>query len=279
MQTNVEVPKLSIGEGLKIEKMPGHWLLARLGKRILRPGGREATEWLIEKAAPHASDDVVEFAPGLGITARRLLAHDPRSYTGVERDAAACATANRAIAATGAPSARVLQGDASKVPLDDGSASLVVGEAMLTMQPESKKAEIVREAARLLRPGGRYAIHEMAVRPGTPVEVREGIQRDLSASIHVGVRIGTPEDWRALFEKAGFEVRAETTLPMRLLELDRMVADEGLWGVARMAVNAIRTRGAIARLKEMRQTFRSHADHLCAIALVVERVADHQPRT
>lgn len=273
MQTNVETPKVSIGDGLKIEKMPGHWLLARLGKRILRPGGREATEWLIEKAAPNASDEVIEFAPGLGITARRLLAHGPRSYVGVERDAAAAATANRAIAALGSSTARVLQGDASRVPLDDACASLVVGEAMLSMQPESKKAEIVGEAARLLRPGGRYALHEMAVRPGTPAEVRERIQKDLSGAIHVGVRIGTPEDWTALLERAGFEVRELTTLPMRLLEFDRLVADEGVFGVARMAVNAVRTPGAIARLKEMRQNFRKHADSLCAIAIVADRAA------
>ena len=35
------------GEGLKTEKMPGHWVLARLGKRVLRPGGMELTR-------PHA---------------------------------------------------------------------------------------------------------------------------------------------------------------------------------------------------------------------------------
>lgn len=273
MQTNVEAPKVAIGEGLKVEKMPGHWLLARLGKRVLRPGGREATEWLIARSQPNGADDVIEFAPGLGITARRLLDHRPQTYVGVERDGAAAATANRAISAMGSSAARVLQGDASRVPLEDGCASLVVGEAMLTMQPETKKAEIVGEAFRLLRPGGRYAVHEMAVKPGTPVEVREQIQRDLSASIHVGVRIGTPEDWSALFEHAGFSVRETTTLPMRLLEFDRLLADEGVFGVARMAVNALRTRGAIARLKEMRQTFRKHADHLCAIALVVDRPA------
>ena len=39
------------GEGLKTEKMPGHWVLARLGKRVLRPGGMELTkgeEWLAD---------------------------------------------------------------------------------------------------------------------------------------------------------------------------------------------------------------------------------------
>ena len=30
---------LVTGDGLKTQKMPGHWVLARLGKRVLRPGG------------------------------------------------------------------------------------------------------------------------------------------------------------------------------------------------------------------------------------------------
>lgn len=32
-----------------IEKAQGHWLLAKMGKRVLRPGGRELTEKLVEK--------------------------------------------------------------------------------------------------------------------------------------------------------------------------------------------------------------------------------------
>jgi hypothetical protein len=30
-----------------VEKMPGHWLLARMGKRVLRPGGLELTQQLL----------------------------------------------------------------------------------------------------------------------------------------------------------------------------------------------------------------------------------------
>src|SRR5688500_7922611 len=69
-----------------VHKMPGHWLLAKMGKRILRPGGRELTRWMLEKLAIDTQDDVVEFAPGLGETARQTLAHQPASYTAVERD-------------------------------------------------------------------------------------------------------------------------------------------------------------------------------------------------
>lgn len=40
--------------------MQGHWLLAKLGKRILRPGGRALTAQLLAEAGPAASDDIVE---------------------------------------------------------------------------------------------------------------------------------------------------------------------------------------------------------------------------
>src|ERR1700674_1118928 len=74
------------GEGLKAERMPGHWLLARLGKRVLRPGGRQLTNRMIEALNIGPSDEVIEFAPGLGATARLTLKRKPFSYTAVERD-------------------------------------------------------------------------------------------------------------------------------------------------------------------------------------------------
>ena len=72
----------------------GHWLLARLGKRVLRPGGLEMTHSLLAHAAV-AGADVVELAPGLGRTARDILDRGPRSYVGVDADpqAAACGAA------------------------------------------------------------------------------------------------------------------------------------------------------------------------------------------
>ena len=69
--------------------MPGHWVLARLGKRVLRPGGLQLTRRLLEALRIQHTDDVVEFAPGMGVTARLTLKLCPASYTAVERDAAA----------------------------------------------------------------------------------------------------------------------------------------------------------------------------------------------
>ena len=79
------------GATLNPQKMPGHWVLARLGKRVLRPGGMELTRRMIAALTIVSADDVVEFAPGLGITAQLALKRRPASYTAVERDSAAAA--------------------------------------------------------------------------------------------------------------------------------------------------------------------------------------------
>src|SRR5262245_27348783 len=67
-------------------KMPGHWLLAKLGKRVLRPGGLELTHVMLNRLNIQHRDTVVEFAPGLGVTARLTLSRQPASYTAIERD-------------------------------------------------------------------------------------------------------------------------------------------------------------------------------------------------
>ena len=97
--------------------MPGHWLLARMGKRVLRPGGLELTQKLLTELAIGANDDVVEFAPGLGVTARLTLARNPRSYTAIERDRDAAATVEQYLAG---PSQRCVLGTAEATGLPDG---------------------------------------------------------------------------------------------------------------------------------------------------------------
>ena len=55
------------GASLSQRNMPGHWVLARLGKSVLRPGGMELTRRMLAALTIMSTDDVVEFAPGLRI--------------------------------------------------------------------------------------------------------------------------------------------------------------------------------------------------------------------
>lgn len=76
LTVDAEISDQLPGGRLRPDKMPGHWLLARLGKRVLRPGGLAMTQSLLAALAIGADDDVVELAPGLGLTARLILGSD-----------------------------------------------------------------------------------------------------------------------------------------------------------------------------------------------------------
>ena len=69
------------------ESAQGHWILAKMGKRVLRPGGKELTLQLIDALNVSGKDDVVEFAPGIGYTASIVIGKKPRSYIGVDAEA------------------------------------------------------------------------------------------------------------------------------------------------------------------------------------------------
>ena len=249
-----------------LEKMPGHWLLARMGKRVLRPGGRELTLRLMKRLQIGRRDDVVEFAPGLGVTARLALARQPASYTAVERDPDAAANVRRILSG---PNQHCIAGTAERTSLPDASASVVYGEAMLSMQPPSAKERIVAEAARLLRPGGQYGIHELCLVPDdVPEVIRAAIARDLSDDIHVGVKPLAALEWRQLLESAGLVVTAVELAPMHLLEPARIIRDEGLFRAIRFFFNVLRNPAARRRTMQMRSVFRKYKQHLAAIAVV-----------
>jgi SAM-dependent methyltransferase len=249
--------------------MPGHWLLAKLGKRVLRPGGVELTRRMLGALAIRPADRVLELAPGLGATARLVLAAEPAAYTAVDRDEDAVAFVRAMLAGT---PHEVRLGQAHDTGLPPGSRDVVLGEAMLTMNPEALKRRIVAEAFRVLAPGGRYAIHELALVPDDlPGPEQEAVGRDLSRAIHVGARPLTAGAWRALLEDAGFVVEAVHEAPMHLLEPARFVRDEGLGRTVRFLWNLVHEPGAVARVRGMREVFRRHARRLGAIALVARK--------
>ena len=255
----------------KTQKMPGHWLLAQMGKRVLRPGGLQLTHQLLEDLDIQAADDVVEFAPGLGVTARLTLMRNPATYVAVERDAAAAETVRSHLPGT---AHHCITGSAEETGLPSACATVVYGEAMLSMQPASTKERIIREAARLLQAGGRYGIHELCLVPDDVADdIRQGIQRDLSDEIHVGVRPLTVGEWRELLQAAGFEIVSQRDAPMHLLEPKRLVQDEGLWGALRFGWNVATHGAARRRVWRMRMVFRKYQAHLAAVAIVSRKVA------
>lgn len=270
-KTNTDVMSQLPGTGLRADKMPGHWLLARLGKRVLRPGGLAMTQGLLSNLDISHEDRVVELAPGLGLTARLILEKGPKSYIGIERDRDAADWTSRRL--PDAPHVSVNIGSANKTGLDSSSASIVLGEAMLSMNSPEHKQQIMEEAFRVLRPGGRYAIHELLIVPDdVPAAVKQDIEDTLSAAIHVGARPLTEEEWRACLERAGFAIDKVAHAPMNLLRPARLIADEGFWRALRFVRNVLFDSDARRRVLMMRRTFHKHRAHLGAISIVARKL-------
>ena len=258
-----------VGEGQHPDKMQGHWVLARAGKRVLRPGGLELTRQMLDALAISPQDRVVEFAPGLGVTARMVLQKRPSAYWGVEREPAVAEDLRRQLAGI---STQIVLGQAEESGLPSACASVVYGEAILSMQSQEQKNRIFAEARRLLTAGGRYGIHELCFLPDDISDhVRHEIQAAMSKEIHVGVQPLSRSEWVRLFEQNGMKVTWSEEAPMHLLEPRRMLQDEGFRGGLRIAFNMATNPALRQRILGMRRLFSKYREHLRAISLVGQR--------
>jgi SAM-dependent methyltransferase len=256
----------ALGHGQLRDKMQGHWVLARAGKRILRPGGLELTRQMLDALGIGPLDRVVEFAPGLGVTARMVLQREPSAYCGVEREPAAAEQLQRLLVGS---CARIVVASAERSELPDSMATVVFGEALLSMQRQERKSRIMAEARRLLAPGGRYAIHELCLLPDEISDtLRHEIQAAMSKEIHVGVQPLTRREWGELFQQHGFKVTWHCEAPMHLLEPRRVWQDEGLVGTFRLAFNLAMSSMLRHRVLAMRRLFRRYGKHLASISVV-----------
>lgn len=224
---------------------------------------------MIESLNICSSDEVIEFAPGLGDTARLTLKRKPASYTAVERDQDAAAIVQGFLQG---PEQRCVVGLAENTGLPGESATVVYGEAVLSMQTPQQKSRIVREAHRLLKPGGRYGIHELCLIPNDLDDsTKVAIQNELAAVIHHGTRPLTIAEWQGLLESEGLSVQAEAQAPMHLLEPWRIIQDEGMLSALRFALNILCNREGRRRVLAMRRVFSKCRDHLAAVMLIGQK--------
>jgi ubiquinone/menaquinone biosynthesis C-methylase UbiE len=252
-----------------IYNLSGHWVLARMGKKVLRPGGRKLTEKMVHALHITSDDDVIEFAPGLGFTANLVLRHNPHSYIGVEPDDTAAQEARTVLSSYPRNNYKIMVGNAENTDLPDASASIVYGEAMLTMQAEHHKVNILREGLRFLKPGGRYGIHELCLTPDDiSPQLKTQIQKELAQVIKVNARPLTISEWHSIFVEQGFRVQDAFTAPMHLLKIGRIIEDEGIRRTLRIVFNILYHPTARKRILAMQSVFNKYADHLGAIALI-----------
>ena len=253
------------------EKMhePGHEFLARLGKTRLRPGGREATEWLLGHVDFTADTRVLEVACNMGTTMVALAEAHGCRITGLDMNPAALekARANIEKHALG-DVIDVVEGNAMALPFPDETFDVVINEAMLTMLPRANKAKAVAEYFRVLKPGGVLLTHDVALRvadDAAGVELRAGISR----AIGVNVDPLSQPMWEELFRSVGFAIEVQTG-DMTLLDPAGLVRDEGFDGAMRIIRNGLCSEN-VERFRKMFNFFFDHTKEFAYIAIVSKK--------
>ena len=160
----------------------GHKFLAKLGKKRLRPGGKRATDWLIEKVAFTLETKVLEVACNRGTTAIELAKKFGCQITAVDMDQQALEIAKQsAIKANVGHLIHFERANAMKLPYHSETFDVVINEAMLTMQSDQAKRKCVTEYLRVLKPNGVLLTHDVLLK-----ESKESVRQELSQLKVVG---------------------------------------------------------------------------------------------
>ena len=109
-------------------------------------------------------------------------------------------------AKSGLANVEFLKGHIESIPLPDASVDVVISNCVINLSAD--KDQVLREAFRVLRPGGRFAVSDVIVRGPVP----EAIRRDMELWIGCVAGALQETEYRAKLEAAGFrDLSVETT--------------------------------------------------------------------
>ncbi len=247
-------------------KKVGHTFLASLGKTRLRPGGIEATDWLMDQAEISEDDYVLEVACNMGTTLIEVAQTYHCKMVGVDLDSQALKKAQFAIDAANLENlVTVQQGNAMKLPFKDNTFDLVINEAMLTMLAQTAKEKALLEYYRVLKPGGKLLTHDISLKNEDPEQLDH-----LSHIINMRVAPLTKRMWQSLYQQIGFQNIASQTGEMSLMSPRGMIRDEGFTGTARIIKNGLKQENREQFLSMFRY-FRNQRDNLQYIVNCAEK--------
>src|SRR5947199_696539 len=109
------------------------------------------------------------------------------------------ALANENKRKAGAENVEFLRGEIEHIPLPDNSVDVVISNCVINLS--SDKDQVLREAFRVLKPGGRLAVSDVVVRGDVPEQIRRSME------LWVGCIAGAlrDDDYAGKLAKAGFD--------------------------------------------------------------------------
>ncbi len=133
------------------------------------------------------------------------------------------ALANENKRKAGAANVEFLKGEIENIPLPDNSVDVIISNCVINLS--NNKDRVLREAFRVLKPGGRFAVSDVVTRGEMAPEIRQSILA------WVGCVAGALEEnqYRAKLAAAGFEnVAIEPTRIYRTEEARSFLSAQGL---------------------------------------------------
>jgi len=129
----------------------------------------------------------------------------------------------KAAAEAGVDNAEFLHGEIEAVPLPDASVDVIISNCVINLSAD--KRQVLREAYRVLKPGGRFAVSDVVVRGAMPAELRRNME------LWVGCVAGAleEEEFLRLLRETGFENPSiEPTRIYRLEDARAFLEEAGL---------------------------------------------------
>jgi len=123
----------------------------------------------------------------------------------------------------GAQNVEFLKGEIESIPLPDNSVDVIISNCVINLS--SDKDRVLREAFRVLKPGGRFAISDVVTRGEMNDEIRK------SVLLWVGCVAGALEEseYRAKLAAAGFEkISLEPTRIYRVDDARAFLSSSGV---------------------------------------------------